>query len=432
VAGARRIRGAQGAAFLSREAYSIGVADLDPRLYQAIRRFIDAVQVVESELIPTSALRQPLRGVYEDYLDLLGRHRLLTYGQFIAHAVAALGREDIADKVHSDLQHLVVDEYQDINPAQEVLITQLVAGGAHLCVVGDDQQCVYQWRGSTVGNILTFDDRYPGAAQFRIETNRRSRPSIIETADGFATSISERLEKTMKPHRPAADSGAEVTAWRAATRAHEAAVIAESIRGAHDLHDYGWSDIAILCRTKALFPDLLDALDAAGIPVQPGGRTGLFDRPEAELFGRTICWLAGFDWRTSRYGWNTEPVELDQLVNGYLDVFALSADRLRRLRRFLVGWRAAVDDDRRPADLVGQYLRLIRIVGVETWDLDDAYVVNRLGTLARCSQVLADYEQAARRSRPDPATPGGQRGGSRSQVLRVAWPLRAELGAGRV
>ena len=78
--------------------------------------------------------------------------------------------------MHAALRHLIVDEYQDVNPAQERLIELLTGPQVELCVVGDDDQAIYQWRGSDVGNIVEFATRYPGVRTFRITVNRRSRP----------------------------------------------------------------------------------------------------------------------------------------------------------------------------------------------------------------------------------------------------------------
>jgi DNA helicase-2/ATP-dependent DNA helicase PcrA len=86
----------------------------------------------------------------------------------------------LAAEIHGQLQHLIVDEYQDVNPAQERLIERLVGERTELCVVGDDDQAIYQWRGSDVANIVDFPRRYADVATFTITTNRRSRPQIID------------------------------------------------------------------------------------------------------------------------------------------------------------------------------------------------------------------------------------------------------------
>src|SRR5260221_9376403 len=127
----------------------------------------------------------------------LERSRVITYGQQVARAVAELGRPEVRSSVHEQLRHLIVDEYQDVNPAQERLIELLTGPQVELCVAGDDDQAIYQWRGSDVRNIVEFTTRYEGVHTFSITENRRSRPRIVEAAAAFARSIPGRLDKEM-------------------------------------------------------------------------------------------------------------------------------------------------------------------------------------------------------------------------------------------
>ena len=280
-------------AFLCREAHRMGLKDLTGKLFTSIKVFLSNLEVLENELLPLTSLADPFREMAEGFYSTLEQYRLLTYGQQIAHAVAALQDPAIADSVHATLRHLIVDEYQDVNPAQERLIEILAGPQVDLCVVGDDDQAIYQWRGSDVRNIVEFVDRYPRVRTFRITVNRRSRPSIVGASAAFAGTIAGRLEKEMRAIRD--PSATEIMSWTAPTEAEECARIAQS---AQRLHAAGlpYRDIAILVRTRAAYPELLHALDEHGVPVQPGGRTGLFERPEARLFGKTYAWLVDHEW----------------------------------------------------------------------------------------------------------------------------------------
>jgi DNA helicase II / ATP-dependent DNA helicase PcrA len=192
----------------------------------------------------------------------------------------------VAGVVHATLRHLIVDEYQDVNPAQERLIRLLTGSEVELCVVGDDDQAIYQWRGSDVSNIVEFANRYPGVRTFTITENRRSRPRIVAAAAAFARSIPGRLDKEMRAiHDPAP---VEIVTWAAETEAEECNRIAETIQR---LHAAGlpFRDVAVLVRGRVAYRALLDAFDTHDIPVQPAGRTGLFARPEAQLFGKTYA-----------------------------------------------------------------------------------------------------------------------------------------------
>jgi DNA helicase-2/ATP-dependent DNA helicase PcrA len=122
-------------------------------LFGSIARFLDGVGMIQNELLDPWSMPDPFREVLLDYLDTLGRYWLLTYGQQIVRAVEVLESEVVRAEVHAELRHLVVDEYQDVNPAHEHLIELLTGPEVELCIVGDDDQAVYQWRGSDVSNI---------------------------------------------------------------------------------------------------------------------------------------------------------------------------------------------------------------------------------------------------------------------------------------
>lgn len=399
-------------AFLTRYDRAIGIRPhVHSKLFKGIRIFGQNVQVIENELIAAARLQEPFRGVYERYLNILEEHRFLTYGQQIARAVEELRKPEVFQAIHGPLKHLIVDEYQDINPAQEELIRLLAAKPVHLCVVGDDDQCIYQWRGSDVSNIVTFDTRYENVRRFNITKNRRSRPAIIKHANGFGASIEGRLPKKMGNHRP--PSGAtEVVCWQAETEQDQARIIAKSVRRFHDELGYAYRDIAILCRGRVSFEPILTALQDERVPVQPGGRTLLFSTPEADLFGRTMCWLVGHKWRSGQFNWGGEEgVDLGDLLARYRALYDLDDRRARRVRRRLLTWKDSVTDAAAPANLIRDFYALLNDLGVDEWNLSDPWLANRMGTLARCSQVLVDYESTRRRSHPDPDDPAKMRGG---------------------
>ena len=168
----------------------------------------------------------------QHFYELLDQFRLLTYGQLIARAVEELANPAVAGALHASLRYLIVDEYQDVNPAQERLIQLLTGPNVELCVVGDDDQAIYQWRGSDARNIVDFASRYQGVRTFTIATNRRSRPYIVQTAAQFARSIKGRLDKQMEAFRE--PGKVELVTWSAVTEQEECDRIAETIQRLHE------------------------------------------------------------------------------------------------------------------------------------------------------------------------------------------------------
>jgi DNA helicase-2/ATP-dependent DNA helicase PcrA len=394
------------AAILSREANRIGLKALTGAVYSSIKAFIANFDVVQNELIPTEVLDEPFRSILKAFLERLEAYRLLTYGQQIALAVRELDRPEVFNAVHSTLRHLMVDEYQDINPAQERLIELLSTPPVELCVVGDDDQSIYQWRGTNVDNIVKFSERYPGVATYRISKNRRSVPEIVELANRFAATIKGRLPKKMDTDRPA--RGAAVSIWSEPTEADEARRIAETIQQLSN-RGYRFGDMAVLFRGWGAYAALVKALDDCRIPVMAGGRTGLFQQPDAKLFGRTLAFLAGIDWGDEPYG-PRNPVTIGQLEMDYAARFGLSQEKRSSVRQRLEEWSEKVHADV-PANLVGDYHQLLEACSIDEWDLNDAVAAARAGTLARCTAVLADFESVRRRARPDPESAGEQIGG---------------------
>ena len=402
----------QHVAFLCRESSHLNVKSVvtSNKLFEAINIFNKSVQVLENELLDPNSMPEPFRTVLQSYLESLDKYRLLTFGQQIVRSVTALDDPAVAAEIHNSLKHLIVDEYQDVNPAQEELIRKLVAGGAHLTVVGDDDQAIYQWRGSTVRNIISFTERYEDVKTFVLDLNRRSLPDIIGTAARFSRTILDRLDKEMKPWRSAEDGhGVEqIVSWVHETEQEEASEIAKLIA---NLNAAGlpFSDIAILARSRAAYPKILEELENLGIPVQPGGRSGLFEQPEARSFGRLMCWLVDYDWRDQRGP--SAAVNLDVLVNEFVTIFHLNARQKLDFETWLDEMKVVVPATDRVADLIGEFYQLIEIFNVRDWDMNDPMVVNRLGTLARITNLFVDYELVYKRARPDVAIEGEQVGG---------------------
>lgn len=383
------------AGLLSREHKRLQLNKLGHQHWRPIFDFMRNVDVVENELIEIDGLPGPFGEVCRRYYEMLDRYHFLTYGQLIAKAVKALRDPKIHKRVHGQLRHVFVDEYQDVNPAQEELIRLLAKPPVELVVVGDDDQSIYQWRGSDVGNIITFMKRYKGAKSLPLSQNRRSRPGIIKAANAFARTIKPRLDKAMREHRPS--EGPEVHCWAAETDGQEAQTIADTIETLLK-RGFRYRDIAVLYRSvRTSSPPLIDVLRARGIPFSCAGRTGLFLQPEAAVLGKLYAWLSDNDWKSERYA-RAEPVDLAHLVAEFEDAFG-DGRKIKELRDYLRDWQTMVDDNTSPVAFVRDYYKLLNFLGVQNWDLSDPAQAARMGCLARFSQILADFENVTRRAR---------------------------------
>lgn len=385
------------AGLLSREFYSMDLKRLRGKHWKSIQQFMKEVDVVYNELIdPTALVGTDLGDCLTEYEAALGRFHYLTFGQVIAKAVEVLGDPATFHRVHDRLRHLVVDEYQDINPAQERLIELLAQEPVQLCVVGDDDQSIYQWRGSDVSNIVTFASRWQDTESIRLEANRRSVPGIVGAATEFAASIPGRLEKSMDSVREPGDL--EVVPWCAETPAEEANMVADAVER---LHEQGlrYADMAVLYRSvRTSAPALLEAFDRKGIPYDCGGRTGLFMQPAICFFGELYAWFADSSWRDERFG-EFRDADLSHVIGGLKTCFCLNESRTNELRRYIGDWHSFLMRGHRPVNLVGDYYKLLEFLGVGEIDPDTPAGATKLGVFARFSTVLADFENVNRRGR---------------------------------
>ncbi|MGZ6081264.1 MAG: ATP-dependent helicase [Myxococcaceae bacterium] len=173
-------------------------------------------------------------------------------------------------------RYLLVDEFQDTNGAQLELVRQLAAERRNICAVGDDDQCIYGWRGAEVRNILRFEQAFPGATEVRLEQNYRSVPAVLAAAHGVVSQLPERRPKKLWT---ATVGGAKVQLVVVPGEDDEATLVAKGIeqrlaRGARP------DDIAVLYRTNGQSRPFEEAFRARGIRYEVVGGSEFFDRRE--------------------------------------------------------------------------------------------------------------------------------------------------------
>jgi len=173
-------------------------------------------------------------------------------------------------------RYLLVDEFQDTNGAQLELVRQLAGERRNVCAVGDDDQCIYGWRGAEVRNILRFENAFPGATEVRLEQNYRSVPAVLEAAHGVVSQLPERRAKKLWT---AAVGGPRVQLVVLPGEDEEAAHVAKAIEQ-RLARGVGPDDLAVLYRTNGQSRPFEEALRARGIGHQVVGGGEFFDRRE--------------------------------------------------------------------------------------------------------------------------------------------------------
>ncbi len=174
---------------------------------------------------------------------------------------------------------ILVDEFQDTNRAQYLMVRQLAARTKEICVVGDDDQSIYSWRGANVGNMLDFQSDFPNAHLIRLEENYRSTQVILDAANGVIEENTGRLGKTLFTKRQGGDP---VCVVAAADERDEAEWVARELRERAAADDFAFSDMSILYRTNAQSRALEEALRRYSVPYRIVGAAGFYERKEVK------------------------------------------------------------------------------------------------------------------------------------------------------
>jgi DNA helicase II / ATP-dependent DNA helicase PcrA len=375
------------------------------RRYRDTQRYLSALDILREADLDEKALDgcSLLDGV-DAYSSLLDERSYLDYSAILEAAVDALTNDDdLRRRLTERVRCVIVDEYQDVNPIQEGIVWSLHELGAKICVVGDDDQTIYQWRGSDVQNILTFDKRYPDVGRISLEENFRSSDGIVETARAFIAQNRDRLAKEMKPTGAQANEAGDIVALTFDSVDEEARHIvktAQALRGVvirdnEAERGISWSDMAVLLRSvKANAAPITDAFDAAGVPYVVVGMTNLFGTNEAEAARQLFYFMAsraGVDERAVDQAWRGANLGLDP------------AD-LRRAIENVARARASLNetDQKRWGiySIQRLFLSFLEDAGIREERVSDGRGEIVFYNLGKFSQLISDYETIHFHSKP--------------------------------
>lgn len=374
------------------------------RRYQNSRLYMQALSVLQEDEVDFELVPAGVNESLHSYLHMISTRNFFDYTTMLATAVDFLETvEEEADgptaalinHIKSDIRFVVVDEYQDVNPLQERLVAALVRFGANLCVVGDDDQTIYQWRGSQVEHILDFAKRHDKVRTIALVDNFRSSEGIVALGRAIADRIpdDQRLVKQMEYASHQKWRRGDLLALDFKDPEAEASWIVnriQELRGVPFQDDpdseprgLSWSDCAVLYRTVKDAGPLVEKLRALGIPYIIKGLARLFDAPEIVALVDIFKYMnRDIDVETLRASWDASHL----MPNA--DRFDAMVLRLNGARDFDSGERWGLYNIQR------LYLELLELLEIREDTIPGTperreLVMYQLG---KFSQVISDFE----------------------------------------
>ncbi|MBM4389453.1 MAG: UvrD-helicase domain-containing protein, partial [Deltaproteobacteria bacterium] len=250
----------------------------DEKLKKPLLNFIEEMKNEGRLTLPEFSFprEKKLAELFGYYQRKIKESNAMDFGDLLCNAIRLFSEhEEVRLKYEGLFRYIIVDEFQDTNAAQYKILRLLTRGRKNICVVGDDDQSIYSWRGARIENILSFDRDYFGARVVKLEKNYRSTQMILSAASELVSRNAARHDKRLYSNR---ESGERLQVFIAADDIVEAKTVASKIMELRKKYDYG--SIAVLYRTNAqsrLFEDVFRAL---GIPYVVVGALMFYARAE--------------------------------------------------------------------------------------------------------------------------------------------------------
>ncbi len=260
--------------------------NIDPKQYPE-KKFLNRISSCKDELSSHEDEAEYARGdyadeifakVYREYQETLKRNNALDFDDLIMKTVELFRQfPEVLENYQNRFLYIMVDEYQDTNTAQFELIRLLAAKNRNICVVGDDDQSIYRFRGANIRNILDFEKVYPDAKVIKLEQNYRSTQTILDAANSVIKNNSARKDKALWTDR---GEGSRIVFLQTDTAYEEAELIVDRICRARREGKCSFRDNAILYRTNAQSRLLEEKCVMAGIPYSVVGGVNFYSRRE--------------------------------------------------------------------------------------------------------------------------------------------------------
>ncbi len=216
--------------------------------------------------------------IYRRYQEQLFMNNAFDFCDLLMKVVELFeGKPEVLEKYQKRFQHILVDEYQDTNHAQFVLLRHLTGIHKNICVVGDDDQSIYRFRGADISNILSFEKHYPGAKVIKLEQNYRSTQHILDVATKIAEGNPQRKAKTLWTSNK---KGEKAKLYYASDERDEVIFVLKTIQYLIGKDDLKYGDFAVFYRTNAQSRIFEEIFSQEGIPYVVIGSVGFYDRME--------------------------------------------------------------------------------------------------------------------------------------------------------
>lgn len=396
--------------FILRQGWTLGLGK-QGYYSKNCEEFLNTISVVYGELIDRELIKQKapefnhMLFKFEEELDR--RHRF-TFNRIIHETIEQL-RKNLEDV--SYIQHLIVDEFQDINEAQFQLI-KLLGQNGKIFVVGDPRQSIYQWRGSNEKYFHDFSDEFEDASTVEIKENRRSAKEIVGISNLFADGFSDVDYEHLIPTR---DQEGEAVKLEFEKPEEEARWVAEEIQRLTSQGDCSFKDFGILMRSvKTSAEPFLAIFKEKKIPYIVGGKVGLFKRDEAQAIARIIAWVSpeGF-WIPDPYNWKEKIIE-DELLETGLDLWQTVTEfnLPSTIKQDLKKWKDEINNGKY-SNFKDLYHSLLCKLGYLNFNPEDKLHVALMANLGRFSSLLGDFETTGRF--------GGRRVNVAKEIKSLCW-----------
>jgi len=251
------------------------------RISAAKNNLISPAEYAQNEQIQAddNESKRPFMGkIYETYAQRCFKAGAMDFDDLLFKTNELLKRyPDVLNKYQHKFKYIMVDEYQDTNFSQYLIVKKLAAVTENICVVGDDAQSIYAFRGANIQNILNFEKDYPDVKVFKLEQNYRSTQNIVNIANSIIANNKEQLKKNVFSENEVGD---RIKVMRAFSDNEEGKIVAEAIMQERSTKGLNWHDFAILYRTNAQSRAMEEALRKMGTPYKIYGGLSFYQRKE--------------------------------------------------------------------------------------------------------------------------------------------------------